>query len=293
MGRPAHEPDFAKRRQVEALAGYGVPEPDIAGVQHVGGLVNPTALVARVLGKISSIAFQKPSAPSPMARSGAISRPRRLMSTRSSRQLCALSTHECTGTARSAVQRARPICSTRCVWRSPLDLRLRNLLADARFAKEFPRGVDLVVRHHDPARQHAERAFDDAHVLVGNESVDAGFGGRSRAKNSACPLFYRREKSRESARNASTARASRPNEVKGCPVTVCGLWSLGLALRPRPRAQQEPWLRKTRPVHGGFGVGRAGPLPIGCCSGRPRSRWRPELSNRVMNWLLTDLTTLQ
>ena len=199
MGRPAHEPDFAKRRQVEALAGYGVPEPDIAGVQHVGGLVNPTALVARVLGKISSIAFQKPSAPSPMARSGAISRPRRLMSTRSSRQLCALSTHECTGTARSAVQRARPICSTRCVWRSPLDLRLRNLLADARFAKEFPRGVDLVVRHHDPARQHAERAFDDAHVLVGNESVDAGFGGRSRAKNSACPLFYRREKSRESA----------------------------------------------------------------------------------------------
>jgi hypothetical protein len=39
------------------------------------------------------------------------------------------------------------------------------------------------------------------------------------------------------------------------------LRSLGLALRPRPRAQQEPWLRKTRPVHGGFGVGRAGPLP--------------------------------
>src|SRR5437870_13726225 len=58
-------------------------------VQHVGGLVNPTALVPG--GKTSSIAFQKPSAPSPTARSGAISSPRCLMSTRSSRQLCALS----------------------------------------------------------------------------------------------------------------------------------------------------------------------------------------------------------
>src|SRR6516162_7634903 len=44
-----------------------------------------------VLGKTSSIAFQKPSAPSPTARSGAISSPRCLMSMRSSRQLCALS----------------------------------------------------------------------------------------------------------------------------------------------------------------------------------------------------------
>src|SRR5215831_6721085 len=57
-------------------------------VQHVGGFVNPTALVP---GKTSSIAFQKPSAPSPTARSGAISSPRCLMSSRSSRQLCALS----------------------------------------------------------------------------------------------------------------------------------------------------------------------------------------------------------
>jgi hypothetical protein len=32
MGRPAHKPDPASRRQVEALAGYGVPEADIAGV---------------------------------------------------------------------------------------------------------------------------------------------------------------------------------------------------------------------------------------------------------------------
>src|ERR1700737_465565 len=37
------------------------------------------------------MAFQKPSAPSPTARSGAISSPRCLMSMRSSRQLCALS----------------------------------------------------------------------------------------------------------------------------------------------------------------------------------------------------------
>ena len=32
MGRRAHLPDVGQRRQVEALAGYGVPEPDIAGV---------------------------------------------------------------------------------------------------------------------------------------------------------------------------------------------------------------------------------------------------------------------
>ena len=32
MGRRAHEPDVACRRQVEAMAGFGVPETDIAGV---------------------------------------------------------------------------------------------------------------------------------------------------------------------------------------------------------------------------------------------------------------------
>jgi hypothetical protein len=32
MGRPAHRPDPFTRRQVEALAGFGVPETDIAGV---------------------------------------------------------------------------------------------------------------------------------------------------------------------------------------------------------------------------------------------------------------------
>jgi hypothetical protein len=32
MGRPAHKPDPQTRRQVEAMAGYGVPEADIAGV---------------------------------------------------------------------------------------------------------------------------------------------------------------------------------------------------------------------------------------------------------------------
>lgn len=30
MARPSHKPDDASRRQVEALAGYGVPEPGIA-----------------------------------------------------------------------------------------------------------------------------------------------------------------------------------------------------------------------------------------------------------------------
>ena len=32
MGRPRHKPDPAQRRQVEALAAYGIPEPDIARV---------------------------------------------------------------------------------------------------------------------------------------------------------------------------------------------------------------------------------------------------------------------
>src|ERR1041384_3480580 len=32
MGRRAHQAEPATRRQVEALAGYGVPEPDIASV---------------------------------------------------------------------------------------------------------------------------------------------------------------------------------------------------------------------------------------------------------------------
>ena len=32
MGRRAHIPDAVVRRQVEAMAGYGVPEADIAGV---------------------------------------------------------------------------------------------------------------------------------------------------------------------------------------------------------------------------------------------------------------------
>jgi hypothetical protein len=35
MGRRAHKPTPASRRQVEAMAGYGVPEADIAGVIEV------------------------------------------------------------------------------------------------------------------------------------------------------------------------------------------------------------------------------------------------------------------
>src|ERR1700680_3785739 len=45
---------------------------------------------ARVFGHTSSIAFQKPSAPSATASCGAIARPRRLRSRRSSFQDCAL-----------------------------------------------------------------------------------------------------------------------------------------------------------------------------------------------------------
>ena len=32
MGRRAHRPDPSQRRQVEALAAYGIPEADISGV---------------------------------------------------------------------------------------------------------------------------------------------------------------------------------------------------------------------------------------------------------------------
>jgi hypothetical protein len=35
MGRRAHQPDPASRRQVEAMAGYGIPEADIATVLDI------------------------------------------------------------------------------------------------------------------------------------------------------------------------------------------------------------------------------------------------------------------
>jgi hypothetical protein len=35
MGRSAHHPDPVQRRQVEAMAGYGVPEADIACVLEI------------------------------------------------------------------------------------------------------------------------------------------------------------------------------------------------------------------------------------------------------------------
>jgi len=35
MGRPRYQPDEASRRQVEAMAGYGVPESDIARVLDI------------------------------------------------------------------------------------------------------------------------------------------------------------------------------------------------------------------------------------------------------------------
>ncbi len=35
MARPAHQPDAFHRRQIEALAGYGVPEAEIAGMMAI------------------------------------------------------------------------------------------------------------------------------------------------------------------------------------------------------------------------------------------------------------------
>jgi hypothetical protein len=35
MGRPSHAPDDVQRRQVEALAGYGVPEAEIAAMVEI------------------------------------------------------------------------------------------------------------------------------------------------------------------------------------------------------------------------------------------------------------------
>jgi hypothetical protein len=39
MGRRAHQPDPTSRRQVEAMAAYGIPETDIATVIGVAMLV--------------------------------------------------------------------------------------------------------------------------------------------------------------------------------------------------------------------------------------------------------------
>lgn len=35
MGRPPHEPNPIQRRQIEALAGYGVPEAEIAAIVEI------------------------------------------------------------------------------------------------------------------------------------------------------------------------------------------------------------------------------------------------------------------
>jgi hypothetical protein len=59
-------------------------------VEHVGGLVHPTTLRSRVR-QIYSIAFQKPSAPSPTASCGPLASPRRFRSSKRSPQDCALS----------------------------------------------------------------------------------------------------------------------------------------------------------------------------------------------------------
>src|SRR5690606_1252461 len=56
--------------------------------------------------------------------------------------------------------------------RSGLLLRLLELVADAGLAEQAAGALDIVGRHQDPPRQDAERALDDAHVLVGDEVAD-------------------------------------------------------------------------------------------------------------------------
>jgi len=45
-------------------------------------------------------------------------------------------------------------------------------MGKARVAQELPRLAIVVLGDQDPARQYAERAFDDAHVLIEYEMVD-------------------------------------------------------------------------------------------------------------------------
>ena len=57
MGRPRHEPTPMSRRNVEALAGYGVPEADIAGVIGIDpmeALVVPRVIAMLVMTPILS-----------------------------------------------------------------------------------------------------------------------------------------------------------------------------------------------------------------------------------------------
>ncbi len=71
MGRRAHKPDAFHRRQVEAMAGYGVPEADIARV--VG--IDPKTLRKHYRNEIDTVAeflFRRATTEGPQAVTAAI-----------------------------------------------------------------------------------------------------------------------------------------------------------------------------------------------------------------------------
>lgn len=69
MGRRAHKPDPAQRRQVEAMAAYRIPEIDIApvlGIAAIHGLRRPDALAtAPRMGENSATTSAAPAVAKP------------------------------------------------------------------------------------------------------------------------------------------------------------------------------------------------------------------------------------
>jgi hypothetical protein len=58
MGRRVHKPDTLHRRQEEAMAGYGIPEVDIACVMDIDPKTLPPALSRRVIcSSVNRLAF--------------------------------------------------------------------------------------------------------------------------------------------------------------------------------------------------------------------------------------------
>ena len=104
----------------------------------------------RVVGKTASRAFQKPSAPSATASSGAMVRPRAWMSTSSSRQLCTLSTPG--GQARYSPMAIETALMVRLVFQQPLR-QTEGLLSSLLGLM----GVDLPVPDHTTISRRAAR----------------------------------------------------------------------------------------------------------------------------------------
>ena len=59
MGRPLHEPEPFLQRQVEAMAGYGIPETDIAQVLKVDPARNLVAVKGAVPGPRGGLVLLK------------------------------------------------------------------------------------------------------------------------------------------------------------------------------------------------------------------------------------------